>query len=65
MLFRSEDYALITRDFAVAAAKAFAGLKGGTDKFVFAFLSAAAADQREGKAWMKAGAVRGASIEFS
>ncbi|KAL8291632.1 hypothetical protein RQP46_001890 [Phenoliferia psychrophenolica] len=57
----SKSYEVITKDFAIEAAKAFGGMKRdeGKGKFVFAFLSAAAADQREGKAWMKAGAVRG------
>lgn len=59
------DYEVITVDYAVAAAKAFSTLKpeGDGSKFVFAYLSGAGTDQREGKASQMFGRVKGAPLE--
>ncbi|GAA5990985.1 hypothetical protein JCM11641_007728 [Rhodosporidiobolus odoratus] len=57
------DYEVITVDYALAAAQAFEGLERtkvqGRDKFVFAYVSGQGADQREGKASMMFGRVKG------
>ncbi|GAA6057432.1 hypothetical protein JCM3770_002461 [Rhodotorula araucariae] len=56
-----KDYEVLTVDYAVAAAKAFSTLKSAadSDKFVFAYLSGAGTDQREGKAAQMFGRVKG------
>ncbi|CEQ40598.1 SPOSA6832_02220, partial [Sporobolomyces salmonicolor] len=54
------DYSVITYDYALAAAKAFSTLPKSNDKkLVFAYLSGAGTDQREGKAWQMFGRVKG------
>ncbi|GAA5878450.1 hypothetical protein JCM8547_006586 [Rhodosporidiobolus lusitaniae] len=54
-----KDYEVVTYDYAIAAAKAFSGLRTDGEKFVFAFLSGMGADQREGKAAQMFGRVKG------
>ncbi|GAA5902897.1 hypothetical protein JCM6882_009155 [Rhodosporidiobolus microsporus] len=66
---KEADYERLTVDYAVEAAKAFAGLKaaggegaGNSEKkggFVFAFVSGEGTDQREGKASQMFGRVKG------
>lgn len=46
--FKEKEYEVITKDYALAAAKAFAGIKrdeGKEGKFVFAYLSGRGTDQ--------------------
>lgn len=53
-------YDAVTRDYPIAAAKAFSTLKNkGEGKFVFAYLSAAAANQVEGSYWLHAAKIKG------
>lgn len=60
------DYSVITYDYALAAAKAFSTLPESNDKkLVFAYLSGAGTDQREGKAWQMFGRVKGALAPLS
>ena len=59
--FKESDYEVITKDYALAAAKAFATLGSVDEKFVFCYLSGAGTDQREGKASSMFGRVKGRS----
>ncbi|MCJ1238653.1 hypothetical protein MMC14_006644 [Varicellaria rhodocarpa] len=57
--FKETDYEVITKDYALAAAKAFATLGSVDEKFVFCYLSGDGTDQRDGKAWTMFGRVKG------
>ena len=50
---------MITREYALAAARAFAGLGSAEKKFVMCYLSGAGTDQEDGKAWSMFGRVKG------
>ena len=57
--YKESDYEVITRDYALAAAKAFATLGSVVEKFVFCYLSGEGTDQRDGKASSMFGRVKG------
>ena len=54
------EYTVFTKDYALAAARAFAGIeRDGSGKFVFCYVSGAGAAQAEGKAGQMFGRVKG------
>lgn len=55
-----KEYEVLTKDYALAAAKALAPIGTADKKFVFAFLSGQGADQQE-KSRMMFGRIKGAS----
>ena len=57
--YKEADYKVITEDYPLAAAKAFASLGSPEKKFVFCYLSGHGTDQREGKASNMFGRVKG------
>jgi hypothetical protein len=62
--WKEADYEVVTKDYAVAAAKAFASLGTTEKKFVFNYLSGLGADQRDGKASQMFGRVKGAFLSL-